>query len=132
MLANPWVGTPSYSQGWGPKVDFTDRGEVHKMGESTCTPMGCYDDVLVISETSEDEPGIFQLKYWVQGVGNVQVGFKGDDPSQELLELVDVLQLGKDGLADIREKALELEKNAYSRKKSKKVFGPTSPCEVRK
>jgi hypothetical protein len=127
MMADPWVGTPSYSQGWAPDVDFTDRGEVHEMGGEACVPMGCYDNVLVISETSLDEPGAYQLKYWAQGVGNIQVGFKGDDPTQELLELVDVMQLGADGLAEIREKALELEKQAYEHRRSRKVYGQTPP-----
>lgn len=128
MRANPWVGTPSYSQGWAPKVDFTDRGEVHKMGEETCVPMGCYDNVMIISETSLDEVGIYQYKYWVQGVGNVQVGFNGDDPSQELLELIDVYQFGPEGIAKMREQALQLEKDAYERKKNKKVYALTPPC----
>ncbi len=132
MLANPWLGTPSYSQGWGPEVDFTDRGEVAEMGVSTCVPMDCYDNVLVISETSEEEPGIYQLKYFAQGVGNVQVGFKGDDPSQELLELVDFQVLGPDGIAELREQALKLEKTAYERKGNRKVYHKTPPCTVRK
>lgn len=129
MLADPWVGTPSYSQGWAPKVDFTDRGQVHEMGVETCVPYDCFDDVLVISETSLDEPGAFQLKYWAQGVGNIQVGFKGDDPNQELLELVDVFELGQDALADLRNQAMEMEKEAYEHRRTRKVYGQTPPCE---
>ena len=126
MKANPWVDSPSYSQGWAPSVGFTDRGKVDQMGVKTCVPMGCYDNVLVVSETSLEEVGIFQLKYWAQGVGNVQVGFKGDDPSSELLELVDVMQLGSEGIANLNEKALELEASAY--KHGKKFYGKTEPC----
>jgi len=126
MKANPWADSPSYSQGWAPSVDFTDRGKVDKMGVRTCVPMGCYDNVMVVAETSLEEVGIFQLKYWAQGVGNVQVGFKGDDPSSELLELVDVMQLGKEGIAKMRRSALKLEASAY--KHSKKVYGNTEPC----
>lgn len=129
MLADPWVGTPSYSQGWAPKVDFTDRGQVHEMGVEACVPYDCFDDVLVISETSLDEPGAFQLKYWAQGVGNIQVGFKGDDPNQELLELVDVLELGQDALADLRNQAIEMEKEAYEHRRTRRVYGQTPPCE---
>lgn len=131
MLANPWAGTPSYSQGWGPKVDFTDRGQIDEMGLATCVPMGCYDNVMAIKETSEDEPGIFQIKYFAFGVGEVQVGFKGDDPSAELLELVDVMQLKGENLLEMREGALALEKAAYERKVNKKVYGQTPPCVVR-
>ena len=132
MQANPWAGTPSYSQGWGPKVGFTDRGQVDEMGLSTCVPMGCYDNVMVIKETSEEEPGIFQLKYFARGVGNVQVGFKGDDPSAELLELIDVMQLKGENLKEMREAALALEKASYERRVNKKVYGQTPPCTVRK
>lgn len=132
MLANPWVGTPSYSQGWGPKVDFTDRGQVDEMGLSTCVPMGCYNNVMAIKETSEDEPGIFQIKYAAPGVGDVQVGYKGDDPSAELLELVDVMVLKGENLKEMREGALALEKAAYERKTNKKVYGLTPPCVARK
>jgi len=129
MKANPWADSPSYSQGWAPSVDFTDRGKVDKMGVRTCVPMGCYENVMVVSETSLEEVGIFQLKYWAQGVGNVQVGYRGDDPSSELLELVDVMDVGNEGLAKMRESALELEASAY--KHSKKVYGKTEPCFVR-
>ncbi|MCO6492234.1 MAG: hypothetical protein J5I98_27700 [Phaeodactylibacter sp.] len=131
MLANPWAGTPDYSQGWAPKVQFTDRGQVDEMGLSTCVPMGCYDNVLSIKETSEEEPGIFQIKYFARGVGNVQVGYKGDDPSAELLELIDVIQLKGENLREMRESALALEKAAYERKMNKKVYGQTPPCVVR-
>jgi hypothetical protein len=126
MKANPWADSPSYSQGWAPSVGFTDRGKVDQMGVSTCVPMGCYDNVMIVSETSLEEVGIFQLKYWAQGVGNIQVGFKGDDPSSELLELVDVMQLGPDGIAELRKNALELEASAY--KHGKKFYGDTKPC----
>jgi hypothetical protein len=126
MRANPWVDSPSYSQGWAPSVDFTDRGKVDQMGLRICGPMGCFDNVMVISETSLEEEGIFQLKYWAQGTGNIQVGYKGDDPTGELLQLVDVMQLGPDGIADLREKAFELEASAY--RHSRNVYGETEPC----
>ncbi len=126
MKANPWVDSPSYSQGWGPSVDFTDRGKVDQMGLKTCVPMGCYDNVMVISETSMEEIGVFQLKYWAQGIGNIQVGYRGDDPTAELLELVDVMQLGPDGMAKLREDALALEASAYTH--SKNTYGKTEPC----
>ena len=87
---------------------------------------------MVIKETSEEEPGIFQLKYFARGVGNVQVGFKGDDPSAELLELIDVMQLKGENLKEMREAALALEKAAYERRVNKKVYGQTPPCTVRK
>lgn len=129
MKGEPVLGSPSYSQGWSPSTGFTDRGQVHLMGQEVCVPMDCYDDVLVIAEGSEAELDAKQLKYWAKGVGNVKVGWMGEgEETQEVLELVDVIELGTEGLAKIREEALELEKNAYER--SKDVYGLTLPIEM--
>jgi hypothetical protein len=99
------------------------------MGQEVCVPMDCYDDVLVIAEGSEAELDAKQLKYWAKSVGNVKVGWMGEgEETQEVLELVDVIELGTEGLAKIREGALELEKNAYER--SKDVYGLTLPIEM--
>ncbi len=127
MKAEPQLGTPSYSQGWGPAVDFTDRGQVDQMGQKTCVPMDCYEDVLVIAETSKGEPGAKQLKYYARGVGNVRVDWEGADATKETLELVDVVQLSPEALAEARAKALELEKHAN--KVSQDVYAHTLPAE---
>ena len=129
MHARPGLGTPSYAQGWGPAVDWTDRGQVDQMGQKTCVPARCYEDVLVIAETSQSEPGAQQLKYYARGVGNVRVGWRGaGEKTKETLELVRVEQLDARGLADVRAKALELERSAYQR--SKAVYGTTPPAEA--
>lgn len=128
MMADPKLGTPSYSQGWAPDVDFTDRGQVYKMGVETCVPMNCYNDVLVIAEGSKAEQDAQQLKYFARGVGNVRVGWMGGgEKTQEVLRLVDVMQLGTEGLAKFREEALKLEKHAYE--VSKEVYGQTKPAK---
>jgi hypothetical protein len=127
MKAKPELGAPSYSQGWGPAVNWTDRAQVYRTGEKTCVPVDCYEDVLVMEEFSEEEPGAFQLKYYARGVGNVRVGWKGDDPSRETLKLVKLVQLSAEELADVRAEALKLEKRAYTL--SKDVYALTSPAE---
>ena len=127
MKAKPEPGAPSYSQGWGPAVNWTDRAQVYRTGEETCVPVDCYEDVLVMEEFSEEEPGAFQLKYYAPGVGNVRVGWKGDDPSRETLKLVKLVQLSAEALADVRAEALKLEKRAYTL--SKDVYAQTSPAE---
>lgn len=128
MKANPQPGTPSYAQGWGPAVDWTDRGQVDQMGQKTCVPADCYEDVLVIAESSASEPGAEQLKYYASGVGNVRVGWRGaGEPTKETLELVKVEQLDANGLAQVRAKAMQLEKSAY--KHSKNVYARTQPLE---
>jgi hypothetical protein len=128
MKAKPEVGTPSYSQGWGPAVNWTDRGQVDQMGQKTCVPVACYDDVLVIAETSAAEPNAQQLKYYARGVGNVNVGWRGAvEKTKETLELTKVEQLDAKALAEVRAQALEMEKNAYQRSKS--VYAHTAPAE---
>jgi len=62
MLAEPTLETPSYSQGVAPPpFNFTDRGEVFQVGQEVSVPYGDFEDVLVIKETDEEEPGAFQL-----------------------------------------------------------------------
>jgi hypothetical protein len=46
MQAKPQPGTPSYAQGWGPAVNWTDRAQVDQIGQKTCVPLRCYEDVL--------------------------------------------------------------------------------------
>jgi hypothetical protein len=125
--ADPQPGTPSYSQGWGPAVEWYDRGQVSEGGLSDCVPAGCYEDIVAIDEFGLTEPNFFQVKYYAPGLGVVRVGWKGPDPDQETLELVEVVQLTDEELAAVRASALELEKRAYEL--SEKVYGTTSPAE---
>ena len=102
MLARPKLGTASYAQGWGPAVNWTDRARVDQMGQKTTVKAGSYEDVLVIAETSESEPGAQQLKHFAKGVGNVRVGWRGaGEKTKETLELtkVDTLDASADQAA---------------------------------
>lgn len=129
MHARPQNDTPSYSQGWGPEVGWSDRGRVFETGSRTCVPTGCYDDVLVIQEYSRDEPDAHQLKYYVSGIGNVRVGWAGAlEKEQEILQLVEFGMLDAAGLTEARTEALALEKHAYE--VSTEVYGTTEPAEV--
>ena len=127
MKAEPKLGAPSYSQGYGPAVNWTDRGQIHQVGQRTKTRAGSYDDVLVIRETSASEGDAFQLKYYARGVGNVRVGWTGSDKSKERLELARIETMSPQALADVRAKALKLEKSAYVN--SKNVYAMTAPAE---
>ncbi len=128
MQADPQTGTPSYAQGWGPAVGWTDRGQVDQLGQQTCVPVACYEDVLVIAETSQAEPDAQQLKYYARDVGNVRVGWRGGgEKTKETLELVKIEQLSQDELAEARAEALKLEQHAYE--VSKEVYGQTPPAE---
>jgi len=128
MKAEPRPGAPSYSQGWGPAVNWMDRGMVYQVGQKTCVPLDCFENVLVINETTEQEPGAHQHKYHALGVGVVRVGWRGEgEKTKETLELVKVVQLGPQALAAVRAEALKLETRAY--KISKNVYVHTPPAE---
>jgi hypothetical protein len=128
MKAEPEQGTAAYFQGWAPAVEWTDYGQVDQMGQEACVAVDCFQDVMVIAESSLDEEDAYQLKYYAPGVGNVQVGWRGADASQEELELVDyVEQLSPEALAEVRAEALALEKHAYQ--VSEDVYGQTPPAE---
>jgi hypothetical protein len=128
MQVEPRTGTLSYSQGWGPKVDWTDRGRVFETGSETCVPAGCYEGVLVIDEFNRDSPDAHQLKYYARGVGNVRVGWAGaKEEEQEVLQLVKIVHLAPADLAKVRATALALEKHAYMA--SKDLYGKTEPAQ---
>lgn len=128
MKAEPRPRTPSYSEGWGPAVNFMDRGVVDQVGQKSCVPLDCYEDSLVIDETSKQEPGAHQFKYYARGVGLIRVSWKGaGEKTKETLELVKVEQLGSQALAVVRAKALKLETRAYRIRKN--VYVHTPPAE---
>jgi len=127
MLGNPQLGTPSYSQGWAPSVEFTDRGQVSQVGQQVCVPAACYNDVLFIDETSQAEPGAHQLKLFARGVGNIKADWRGADQTQEILELTQIVHLSPEQMAAVHTSVLEEENHAYQ--VSKEVYGQTPPAE---
>lgn len=127
MKADPQKGDPSYAQGWGPAVNWTDRGQVAEIGQETCVPFECFENVLIIEEFSREEPDAFQLKYYAPGVGNIRVGWRGADATKETLELIEFVQLSPEAMEEARAAALELEQRAYVN--SKEVYDQTPPLE---
>jgi hypothetical protein len=129
MLAEPRQGVPDYAQGFAPPpVAFTDRARVYKMGQKTCVPVKCYNNVLVTEEFNPDEPGAYQLKYYASGVGNVRVGWRGPkEEEKETLELVELNHLSPEAVAKVRKKALEMDQRAYER--SSEVYRETPPAQ---
>jgi hypothetical protein len=128
MMAHPAMDTPSYAQGWGPAVGWTDRARVLETGSKTCVPTGCYTGVLVTDEFNRDEPDTHQLKYYAPGIGNVRVGWAGArEEEQEVLQLTSFRRLGANLLAQVRDKALALDKHGY--RVSKDVYAKTPPIE---
>src|SRR5215212_2064414 len=85
MMAKPQVGMPNVYQGWGPEVGWSDYARVEQIGQETCVPVDCFTDVLVNAEANLDEVGAFQLKYFARGIGEVRIGWKGNDETREQL-----------------------------------------------
>lgn len=127
MPADPKVGAPSYSQGWAPSVEFTDRGQVSEFAPQVCVPAGCFSDVLTVDETSQSEPGAHQYKMFARGIGNVEVSYSGADQTKEFMQLTQIVHLSEEQLAQARAHALEEEQHAYQ--VSKDVYGQTPPSE---
>jgi hypothetical protein len=127
MRGDPKTGTPSYRQGWAPKIEFGDRARVYKTGQKDCAPVGCDENVLVIDETNPFEPADgHQLKYYASDTGNTRAEPRGGK-EKEVLVLVDVRRLGPDELAKVRRAALVLDKRAYRTRKA--VYGRTEPAK---
>ena len=125
MPANPRTGTPSFSEGLGPPpINWNDRGRVVATGRTTRVPAGRYDNVVVIEEYSEGEPTSFQLKYYAPGVGNVRVGWRGEDESREKLVLTKAVTLTASEMDAARTAAGELEGRA-------RMYGTPPPAERR-
>ena len=114
MPADPKAGDPTYLQGFVPDIDFQDLARVDKTGQEVCVPAGCYRDVMVIDEwdpLAQPQDG-HQLKFHAPGVGTVKVEALGGE-EQELLQLVEVRNLGPEELAEVRREALRLDERAY-------------------
>ena len=129
MRAEPRPETPGYAQGYAPPpINWNDRGRVYKVGQKTCVPVGCYEDVLVIEEFERNIPGAYQLKYFAPGVGDVRVGWRGPaEEEKEGLGLVKNVRLSPDALAEARANALKLEDHAYELKDYYKKTKPAKP-----
>jgi hypothetical protein len=113
MLARPAVGIRTYLQGFAPTIDFLDCATVLNTGQRVCVSGVCYNDVLVIEETSPLDPsGARQHKFYAPGVGNIKIT-PVNDPEAETLSLVKINHLGRSALADVRAAACQLEARAY-------------------
>lgn len=130
MRAEPKEGERSYAQGWGPAVEWADRGRVIEASLTDCVTLGCYDGVIIVEEWDIAEPLARQLKFHAPEVGVIRVDWSGSaDQSQESLQLVEFRQLTADELADLRSKALALEAGAYQRAPG--AYGETEPMAQR-
>jgi hypothetical protein len=127
MLARPKVGA-RYLEGLVPAIEFDDVSKVVRTGQVTCMRARCYRHVLVIDETSPNDPTSgHQIKYYAPGVGLVRVGARGGD-SQEFLTLAAVRHLDRCAMAKVRAAVLAMDRRAY---RVSKVYRATKPAQRR-
>lgn len=127
MFADPLTHTQTYYQGWGPAVGWSDFGRIDESGMSDCVAAACYPEVIRFAESSDGEAGIFQLKSYAKGAGEIRVGWRGEAESREELELTSTSILSKATLAKFDNRAIDLEKHAYVI--SPKLYGRTEPMQ---
>jgi hypothetical protein len=127
MLAKPTAGV-SYREGLVPPIEFDDVSKVTRTGQTTCMHGRCYQHVLVVDETSPNDPASgHQIKYYSPGVGLVRVGAHGGD-SIELLTLTGVRHLGKSAMAGVTHEVLAMDRRAFDISKVYRVTAPAAPA----
>jgi hypothetical protein len=124
MLARPVDGA-TYREGLVPSIEFDDVSKVSLTGQTTCMRSGCFRNVLVVDETSPNDPvSGHQIKYYSPGVGLVRVGARGGD-SQEFLTLARVRHLGQSAMAPVSKEVIAMDHRAY---RVAKVYRGTEPA----
>jgi hypothetical protein len=127
MLSQPRVGA-RYREGLVPAIEFDDVSRVARTGQVTCVQADCYRQVLVVDETSPNDPTSgHQIKYYSPRAGLIRVAARGGD-SQEFLTLAAVRHLDGHAMAKIRAAALAMDRRAY---RVSKVYRATNPAERR-
>jgi hypothetical protein len=126
MLSQPRDGM-KYREGLVPAIEFDDVSAVTRTGQQDCLAGTCYKQVLVVDETSPNDPASgHQIKYYSPPTGLIQVGARGGD-SQEFLKLTSVRHLGPAAMAKVRTEVLAMDQRAYKIK----VYRTTKPAERR-
>lgn len=126
MLSQPRAGM-KYREGLVPAIEFDDVSAVTRTGQQDCLAGTCYQQVLVVDETSPNDPTSgHQVKYYSPPTGLIQVVARGGD-SQEFLTLTSVKHLGQAEMATIRTEVKAMDQRAYKIK----VYRTTKPAERR-
>jgi hypothetical protein len=124
MLSQPRAGM-KYREGLVPAIEFDDVSVVTRTGQQTCLAGHCYQQVLVVDETSPNDPTSgHQIKYYSPPTGLIQVAARGGD-TQEFLALTAVRHLGQAEMATIRTEVLAMDRRAY---RVSKVYRTTEPA----
>jgi hypothetical protein len=124
MLARPAAGA-KYREGLVPPIDFDDVSKVSSTSQVTCMRLGCFRHVLVVDETSPNDPASgHQIKYYSPGTGLVRVAARGGD-AQEFLTLAGVRRLSPSAMASVAEEVKAMDHRAF---RVSKVYRVTEPA----
>jgi hypothetical protein len=124
MLARP-TARAQYREGLVPSIEFDDISRVASTGQVICVRAGCFRHVLVVDETSPNDPASgHQIKYYSPGTGLVRVGAHGGD-SREFLTLAGVRHLGKSAMAAVSHEVTAMDRRAL---RISKVYRDTEPA----
>jgi hypothetical protein len=127
MPGQPKAGM-KYREGLVPAIEFDDVSVVTRTGQQDCLAGTCYKQVLVVDETSPNDPTSgHQIKYYAPRTGLIRVGARGGD-SQEFLTLTSVRHLGQAEMAKVRTEVMAMDQRAYKIK----VYRTTQPAEPRR
>jgi len=123
MLSEPRAGA-QYREGLVPAIQFDDVSRIARTGQATCVQAGCYRQVLVVDETSPNDPASgHQIKYYSPRTGLVRVSARGGD-TREFLALAVARHLDGAAMAKARAAALAMDRRAYQVTKVYRVTGP--------
>ena len=126
MLSQPRAGM-KYREGLVPAIEFDDVSVITRTGQQDCLAGTCYKQVLVVDETSPNDPTSgHQIKYYSPPTGLIQVVARGGD-TQEFLKLTSVRHLGQAQMATIRTEVKAMDQRAYKIK----VYRTTRPVQPR-
>ena len=127
MLARPTVGA-QYREGLVPPIEFDDVSKVASTGQVTCMRAGCFRHVLVVDETSPNDPvSGHQIKYYSPGVGLVRVGARGGD-SREFLTLAARAPPGLLSDGAVSQEVIAMDHRAFGISKVYRVTGHAVPA----
>jgi hypothetical protein len=87
MWANPRLGQPKYRQEFAKNL-AEDMGRVLSFNQSVCVPFRCFNDAMLIEETTPLDPGVIEHKYYARGVGLIRAVHVQGDPEESNLAAI--------------------------------------------
>ena len=116
MMADPQPGMARYAQATVPG-EGTAKAEILERDLSLCVPFKCFTEVLLIQEDGSENT------YYAPGAGGIRLEPVSGDP-QETEELINLTQLGEQGLAELSDEAVRLDQHAH--REASDVFGDSA------